>query len=356
MKLNILIILFFLNYNLIQGAKTDELCEPIPDISTTATTLTTSTANYSTGVRTVIELLAQFPDLPSTYTRDQHVASINTMCSYMYDSSYHRVSLIPTVTKFYTLPHPSGYYVQNGLSDLLHDIQIAVAADYGDRSTLYATYDHVIYWWPKISLGFRASAVVRGDSIFVNGLIGSWVFCHEMGHNFGLSHAHRWVPCDLTNPVDPCGTTQQYGDGFDMMGAQGSLNDFNPFEKKYLSWLGSKKVVPITVSGIYRIHRFDSPAAINFSPIALTVSQPNETGRTYWIAYRHNRPSTSLGAYVVWATNYASWLIDYVPSTGPGDSTIPIGQTLNDNGLLITPVQIGGIDPNYWIDIKVQLP
>lgn len=330
-----------------------------PTTTPTPSSTYTPTPTATAGAQTVFVELLKYPDEVSKYTRDEIVANVNAMCTYFHDYSYGATSLTPTITQtFLLMPHPSTYYAYQ-TSLLQQDARaVATANGYGD---IYNNYNKVIYIYPSTTGangGFN-----WGKEIFMGNADGAYLMAHEMGHSYGLSHAHSWVPCNLSNPVDSCGTTIQYGDCFDMMAGHYFNHDFNPYEKNLLGWIPDSKVTPVTASGTYRIHRFDAPQAGSFPCLAITMPQPG-TSRVYWVAYRYEPIATRLGAVVMWGVNVTSWwgtgastLIDFHSATTTcNDAVVPVGATLNDYNLLIKPVGLGGVSPDFWIDVQITLP
>jgi hypothetical protein len=306
------------------------------------------------GPQTVFVALLDFPDEPSGFTVQQYADAINGMCSYIASSSYGAASMVPTITPiFYTLPQPSTYYgLHKSRSLIATDALAVLAPDYGD---VLNDYNLVIYCFPQVA-DWGLSGFYQAQQIWMNGRCNTWLFTHEAGHFYGLGHAGKWVPCDLTNPVDLCGQRQDHGDCYDMMGEQGADHDFNPFEKQAMGWIGTAQLHYVTATGIYRVHRFDSPSAGGFTRLALVFPQPGGTNRTYYVAYRYD--FLPAGAYVMWIEfSGVSTLIDYVSTTPKcEDAYVPVGGSILDQGLIISTVDLGGTDPDRWIDVQVTLP
>jgi hypothetical protein len=81
---------------------------------------------------------------------------------------------------------------------------------------------------------------------------------HELGHNYGLHHAHAY-DCDIAPLGNTC-TSLPYGDAADIMG-NNKAGHFNPFEKEMLGWLNDGVSPPIhvaTTSGRYAIEPYSS--------------------------------------------------------------------------------------------------
>jgi len=133
-------------------------------------------------------ILLNFPDLASTFTRDQFVTQVGVMCSFYQNSSYGMVTITPTITpQFYVLPQPSTFYTDRHL--LAQDALAVVANDWGDVLNIY---NHVVFAFPRRPLGFDGYS--EPQLIWLNGTVSGWMLSHEMGHQYGLWHAHLWAP------------------------------------------------------------------------------------------------------------------------------------------------------------------
>lgn len=306
--------------------------------------------------QTLFVIPCNFTDETAWTTIQQLIGMTQTMGSIFNTSSYGQVSFTSTVAShYYLLPHPVAYYGDWHNRQLISaDALAAVQPDYGD---VIHNYDHVVFFFPPIPhWGFGAFSDGQ-NGIWINGGSNTYLLSHEMGHQFFLNHAQRWSPCDPSNPVDPCGHIIGSGDCNDIMiTAKPAGRDFNAFEKAVMGWIMPTQIKHVTVSGTYRVFRCDDPASLGFTKLALTFPQPSGA-HTYWVSYRYTSEGLRNGAYITWADQYQSILIDHTPSTPCTDNAMwPIGTTLNDNGLTITPIRLGGTEPAKWIDVRVTLP
>lgn len=310
-------------------------------------------APRTVGPQTVFVALLQYPDEGPSYTRDTVVSSVTTMCNFFHDYSYGVTSLTPTITQtFLMMPHVRDYYAHS-YDHISRDAnQAALVNGYGDITT----YNHIIYMFPYTHVFDGGWAGGGPQKIWLNNTADQWLMTHEMGHNYGIWHAGRWLPCDLNNPIDPCGVVKGYGDCHDIMGlGRNALGDWNPYEKYLAGWISATKINHVTASGVYRIHRFDSPQAGAFTHLAITIQQPG-TSKMYWLAYRYSPTDLRTGVYLVWDDpTYQTRLIDYhsITTSCNGDTTLPVGATLQDHNLSITPIGLGGTAPNMWVDVQI---
>ncbi len=156
--------------------------------------------------------------------------------------------------------------VHERVAPALSDPPTAAAARAGYAPS---SYDRVIYVVPHIDCPFNAVGV--GREVLLNGVLSPWHVVHELGHTFGLAHAHG-LRC---NSAGGC-TRDEYGDPFSPMGR--GFVDFSAYEKLAMGWI--RDVTRAASPGTYRVGRPDVLAA---SPHALVV----KTGRgEYWLEQR----------------------------------------------------------------------
>ncbi len=338
----------------------------------------TPTSDHSLGLKQVLFIRTQFPDLPTSKTQADCQTVMEQVRQRYVRFSYGRTDMNVTVTAVaYMMPHPSTYYATQSnleacLTALMNDAVAAASADYPVDQT-GGSYDFVGDYYPYIapapghvgsgswgSFGTKWFWVSGGGTYqgLHPGIIG-----HEMGHAYGARHAALWQTSD-GNPVSATGKLAEYGDTYDQMGAaSGYIQpyiDFNPWVKWHFGWIDDAQVAIVTAPGTYqfRIFRFDSAAATGL----LAIKIPRGDGSNYWIGIRRNwvtKPLEMTGAYIIWGYDVLyqnSALIDCnTPGSNISDSALQVGQTLNDapHGITIMPLAIGGNDPNQYMDVQV---
>jgi hypothetical protein len=313
-------------------------------------------SSSAVGPGSVFMVLLNFPDKTATIMPDRLRENLDNMSSIFSSSSYRQVMLSTAMTaRFYTLPHPTGYYGNWWNRDrIASDALDVIRQDYGD---VLHNYDHVIYFFPPIPY-WGYGGFSDGKEVWINGGSELYLLTHEMGHQFGLVHAHRWVPCNLGNPVDRCGYYRDQGDCFDIMTSRNPLGrDFGAYEKYLMGWIKPSQIKNVTTDGTYRIYRFDDPDAVGFPGLVLSFPRPNpNNGDLYWISYRYTPEESRNGAYVTWADAWSSILISSNPQLGCTEGAIlPVGKTLHDQRVTITPVGIGGTGASRWLDVRITL-
>jgi hypothetical protein len=330
------------------------------------------------GLKQVLLIRTQFPDLANSKTQADCQTVMEQVRQRYVRFSYGRTDMNVTVTAVaYMMPHPSSYYVTQSnrdaiLTALMNDAVAAASADYPVDQT-GGSYDFVGDYSP-----FIASGPGQADSGSYGSFGTKWFWVsgpgtsqglspgligHEMGHAYGAKHAGLWQTSD-GNPVSATGKSVEYADTYDQMaGAMGYSQpyiDFNPWVKWHFGWIDDAQVAIVTAPGTYqfRIFRFDSAASTGL----LSIKIPRGDGSNYWIGIRRNwvkKPLEMTGAYIIWGYDvlyHDSALIDCnTPGSNISDSALQVGQTLNDapHGITITPLAIGGSDPNQYMDVQV---
>lgn len=251
-------------------------------------------------------------------------------------------------------------------ADAAVDIGPVSAATYGDGGGL-GDYD-IVGVYRCTTDGEGAGGGAGGSYLLMKG---AWantirVFTHEWGHNYGLGHSSLWKTTD--GSVAGNGTTDEYGDTFDLMG-DGRMPEghFHPEGKVRLNWLPAAQWVDADASGsgTYRISRIDDTATPqNIHGVRVARGGNGTVNGYYWIAHRFayaDNPRLQNGAYLVWQRpgQNRSWLLDATPgSAGQArDSTFAMGSTFADplSHAFITPLGTGGTDTDSYLDVRVNL-
>ena len=367
----------------------------LPGLGTAASTVPPPQASSShlLGPQSVLVILTDFTDFPgspvditttpattitSDYVKNRltvDVAGFYTQASYG-KATIGNVDVTP-VLRMPVLNTLASYSTANNTSGLENDAKNAARGagftpeNYNRvivvfHDTHIITGDH-FYWTGLAELG--------GSFAWINGNFDLGVVAHEEGHNFGLSHARLWqIPTTSTDPVDPAGTSLDYGDVFDIMGHAHSdpvtqPDPPNPWYLNNLGWLPDSAVQTATVGGTYRVYRFDDPNATLSNTLALRVNRSE--GTDYWVAFRRKflgdptYGNISNGAYIFWALNGnpSSQLIDINPVLGANPSYIVAqnaglanGMSFNDSaaGITIQVNDIGGTAPNEYLDVSLS--
>jgi hypothetical protein len=169
---------------------------------------------------------------------------------------------------------------------------------------------------------FGGLANIGGKGAWLNGYFEFRVSAHELGHNYGLKHANRWLTRDGT--VIGAGNNDEYGDGFDLMGSGSTVSThFNAFYKRRLDWLTDSNIQTVTANGIYRVFMHDSAAPGGMRVLKI---RKNPT-KTYWVEFRQlltNNQFAMNGAMIRWtfAPDFdQTQLLDMAPNTATANDS-----------------------------------
>ncbi len=331
-----------------------------PHVNGAGTAGATGTS-WTIGAKTVLFIRVDFSDLAGEpLTQAAAETLINTTVNNFYvDCSYNQTSMTCTATtQVFRLPQLSTYYANN-FGALMTDSRAAAnAAGYNDGS-----YNLDVVGCKYLSNGAAGIGYVGGKGCALEGEFDLRVAAHELGHNYGVSHANYWATTDGT--TIGAGANDEYGDPFTVMGGNGDpTTHFNEQMKNKFNWLPTAQVTSITTSGTYRIYAHDQALGTNIG--AFKVAKTGDaSGRVYWGGFRQKITGNNWlmnGVELRWApwasSNGGPQLLDTTPGTsgGKNDSSITIGRTYSDTaaGLYITPIGLGGTTPES-IDVVVNM-
>ena len=341
--------------------------------------------------KTLMLIRANFPDkLAEPVTQAAATSEINGPSSAMILAmSYGKTWVEGTVSaNLYTLPQSSTYYYNSGSglnSELLRDARntfrntksggdasinigpVSMSSN-GDGGGL-GNYDIVAVFFTSIGMssgGITYAGLAGGGNLWVQNANYTSLYTHEWGHNYGLGHASSWNTTD--GSVVGTGTSEEYGDSFDVLGSgPAPQGHYHPQAKVKLNWLTSSQWSDATAAGsnTYRIYREDDPATTG-NPRGVRVTKVATPGSEeyYWIGYKPaftTNPHFLRGAYLNWqqAGQTRCWLLDTTPNSTDGktDAPVDLGRTYADSAanVFITPLASGGSGSNSYLDVRVNL-
>lgn len=319
-------------------------------------------STWTEGQKKVILIRVDFPNLPGEPLSDSSAISlISGLNDFYTEMSYGRASFTLSgsgsdFTPTFTMPQPAEYYGTNNYYDELRTDARSAATAAGYVLSDY-NFDVIcmgsVPGWGWAGLGYVGAAGVWVRNSFSTGVTG-----HELGHNLGLNHANFWDTSGQS--IIGSGSSVEYGDSFDTMGAASAGNNhFNSRYKNYLNWIKTNEMLTVTSNGTYRIQAHDQTNAFGLRALRI----PRNATTNYWVEFRQkftgNKWLTS-GATLRWTQNgnQKSQLLDTTPGStdAENDSAIVIGRTFSDKsaGIYITPVGKGGTSPES-LDVVVNL-
>ena len=250
------------------------------DTGTTSVQTVTAPAAGSNalGSQSTLVLLVNFQDNPvEPYTLSYAEGVVFTTTSNFYrEGSYQQTWLTGNVFGWFTIAMSSTICDTLTLASLAQ--QAATAA--GVTLSRYARY---VYAFPRNACTWSGMATVGGNpsKAWINGDLDLKGVGHELGHNFGLFHAHA-LDCGSSPIVPPC-TWTDYGDSLDLMG--NTAAHFGAFMKERLGWLSygnSPPIATVQTDGTYPLEPLESAPAGGSKALKILKSTDPTTGIHTW--------------------------------------------------------------------------
>jgi Gametolysin peptidase M11/Thrombospondin type 3 repeat len=221
-------------------------------------------SHHTTTTYNMIVILLNYSDVlldaacsDANAIRDKVFTATDSVAAYMYENSFHRVTLQGTVAGPFTI----GVSQSSGCNT-------NVIVNKANRAATQAGYDlsqytHKYYVQPPTPGCNGGLANTCGPLAWAKGACDHHVFAHEWGHNLGLQHAA--VP---QNPT--CDPLCDYGDTSSTMGnyiaippgMTSNLRHFNAPHKFELDWMPASSIATITASGIYSVNLLEQDGGV----------------------------------------------------------------------------------------------
>jgi hypothetical protein len=245
----------------------------------------TALSSWTTGPKRVLVMLLNFTNDSSfnattvTNTQSLFFGASSSVAGYYAEASYGLATMTGDVVLVTaTVPKPTT--CDTGTIQSQANAR-ALAAGYNP-----ANYNFPVWVFPSIAAcGWSGLGYVGGGGSWIKGApTGSWgllVAAHELGHNFGVSHAHSYT-CPSA-AIAPSGCTRsEYGDRFDTMG-NSRAGHFNAQFKDTFGWLPGGSVKNHGGgTATYTIGALEAPGQSTYA-VRIPTSRSD---RTYWIEWR----------------------------------------------------------------------
>jgi|GEM_PF-3066072 len=307
-------------------------------------------------------ILFQFEDgVSANITKDQmrslFFTADNSVKALYNEMSYGTASITGDVFGWVTIPVKTTDELVTSenvlkLSDIVREEAFKAGLDVNK-------YDHYVYIHPKLTnafVGWAGFGAVNGNFVWIDSpsTTDAIVYAHELGHNFGLSHASS-IKCGQ-NQIGYYGncTVWMYGDIYDIMGTNSAARGhFNVPHKIAIGIIPEDNVQLITQDGTYSI----APQEMSTAKIQALKIFKTDTREYYYIEYRQpigfdNKSGTGYGNLWLGMTRGATihiWndnpstptkLIDTTPADNNNEA-LEDGKSFHDPVNDITITQIG---------------
>jgi M6 family metalloprotease-like protein len=328
------------------------------------------------GVQSTLVILVNFQD---EATQPYAVADVQNgfftaANNFFMENSYGQTSLTGDVVGWYTIP----------VSVTTCNIsQIATAAQNAATTAgvNLSNYTRYVYFFPQNNAcGFSGASQVGGNpsQSWINSTLAPYVINHELGHAFGLWHAHLF-DCGTSATICSSSTIVEYGDTLDTMGnPQTASAHYNAYQKERLGWVNygaSPSIQTVSASGTYTINPYELGGS---GPNALKILKSTDptTGAKTWY-YLEQRQAIGFDAFLTDSFYYtqnettgvlfhlgtdgngnSSDLLDMTPATltltGWLDMSLVVGQSFQDStaGVTFTPTAAGSTGATLQITIN----
>ena len=227
-----------------------------------------------------------------------------------------------------------------------------------------AGYDFLVYVFPSLgSCGWAGLGYVGWRGAWINGpgYMYLLVAAHELGHNFGVLHAHSYT-CPSA-AIAPSGCSRsEYGDPLDVMG-NGRAGHFNAYSKDYFGWLPAGSVRKHAGgTATYTLGALEAGGQVTYAVKVPT----SRSDRTYWIEWRNRsgfdavEPSAiANGGLVHFAPSSVSGtdLLDMTPATAGNfdDSELDVGKSFTDPELSLSITALSKTASSLTVQVQYGL-
>ncbi len=227
-------------------------------------------------------------------------------------------------------------------------------------------YNSVVYAWSDLNgtcqkvVGGRAWT--SGTSTYIVSGYNTATIAHELGHAFGLVHAHAYscTSGGIKVPISTTCTVADYGD-YVMMGATTSYH-FNNIYKNKLGFFSASNISTITASGTYTIEPIETNTA---GVQALKIARSAVSGDYYWLEFRQpygfdnfSTSSPYVNGINIRVEHFTqSYLLDVTTPnlTSFTDAPLAVGQVFTDvaSGVSVKTVSISSTSATVQVTLGI---
>lgn len=281
------------------------------------------------GAQKTLAILVNFsnaPTQPFTPAYAQNVIFGDTS-AFDYELSYQQTTLTGAVAGWFTIAATSTTCDYGAIAT-----QAKAAAT--NAGYALSNYSRLVYVFPSNSCTWWGLGSVGGTPsqawIHTKWGLSYRIVGHEMGHNFGLFHAHS-LDCGSASVAASGCTSSEYGDVFDLMGSSSTGGHFNAFHKERLGWLADGVSPPITtvaaVTGTASYDIAPLERARDTAPRALKIPRATACGANNEWFYVESRKAVGYDAGMGGSTNVVSGVVVRKVTEGAADSSYLLDMT-----------------------------
>lgn len=276
-----------------------------------------------------------------------------TVNNYFIASSYNLTTYSTTVTPTFRLPWTRATYLSDAGSYIqLRQHALALATDAG---YVVSSYSNDAVGFASVYSGWAGRGYVGSRGTWLNGSFTLRTTAHELGHNYGSQHANAWNTS--LSPIDPGGSSIEYGNPFDIMGGGGGVvNHITAWNKSRFNWLAPMATPTVMTSGTYRLQALEPVVSTGIQGLRIA----RNAQRAYWLEFRPaiNSANARDGIEVNWdGPDAKAHLLDMTPGDGNrNNAPLIIGRTFSDTAadIHITPVAKVATTPEA-VDVVINL-
>lgn len=345
-----------------------------------------ATSVPTTGDISLVYIRVRFPEEdPEPISYEEAERDLTNATTLLESLSYGQCHLHWRITPILTLPKPrEDYGSGDAFNGLLDDARAAANAIGEDYQTY--TFDVIRHTGVAGLASGSANVGNRGMQLSASGW---FLFLHELGHNFGLYHAHFWetkgsdlplgsppLPSDYKELADPFsipvhpnsslgqpnltgpGELIEYGDPWDYMGS--GQDHFSVPNRVQLGWIDDSNIARVTESSIQRIYAPEAPALVpgqhygirlpsREHELWVELAPTNEFYPEARLLLRWAQPDTYLGTTLLQPS---------IAFSNDGlDNALSVGTTFSDifRNIHVTPIETGGSAVDRWIEVAIEL-
>jgi hypothetical protein len=323
----------------------------------------TALSSWTTGPKRVLVMLLNFTDdssLTASVTNAQNLffGSGSSVARYYAEASYGLATMTGDVVLVTaTVAKPTT--CDTGTIASQANAR-ALAAGYNP-----ANYNFPVWIFPGIgACGWNGLGYVGGGGSWINGTgsMSLLVAAHELGHNFGVVHAHSYT-CPSA-AIAPTGCTRSdYGDRHDTMG-NSRAGHFNAYSKDTFGWLpaGSVRNHP-GGSVTYTLDALEAPGGFAYAVRIPTT----KSDRTYWVEWRSRAGFDSVlpagvanGGLVRFAPSSVGGTdlldINFATAGNFDDAELDVGKSFTDPELSLTITAISKTASSLTVQVDYGTP